>query len=118
MMTPAEVSRLKRSYHRNVSWCRFWVGVSLAIATLTFTFAVDRVFEPPPEPIATTANEQVDEENIGQVDLISFVSIAVVFWLILLSAVCAVLSARFRTFYRRNDAALVAMERKHQEATP
>jgi hypothetical protein len=117
-MTRAEAARFKRSYDRNVGWCRFWVGVSLAIATLTFTFAVGRVFAPPLGPIATTANEPANMENIGQDDLISFVSIAVVFSLILLSAVCAVFSARFWTLYRRNDEALVAMERTRQEVTP
>ena len=116
-MTRAKVARLKRSYDRNVGWCRFWVGVSLAIATLTFTFAVERVFEPLFEP-TTAICRSADTENDGQVDLISFVSIGIIFLLILLSAVCAVLSARFSTLYRRDDAALADIDQDHPEATP
>lgn len=83
----------------------------MAIATLTFTFIVGRVFDTPLEPAANPAEStETAKENVGQVDLISFVSIGVVVLLILLSAVCAVLSLRFKALYRRDDVALASIE--------
>ena len=57
-MPRAEDAGLVRACDRNVGWCRFWLGVSLAIATLTFTFAVDQVFDVPIEPLEVSDTEQ------------------------------------------------------------
>ena len=44
-MEEGEISRLTRVYDRNLTWCRFWLGISLAVTTLTFTFGVDRLID-------------------------------------------------------------------------
>ena len=110
-MTSAEVSQLKRSYDRNLGWCRFWLGISLAIATLTFTFAVNQVFGPPMENTRAANAERSDVEDSNEVDPIRFTSVAVMFMLVVVATICAVLSARFRLLYRRNDAALTAIRK-------
>ena len=116
-MIQAEVSRLQRSYERNIGWCRFWLGVSLAVVTLTFTFAVDQVFFTNAERIPITAGALNDTGGSGQTDSTDFTGIAVIYALVFIAAACASLSARFRILYLRNDAALAATERTHQEAT-
>ena len=91
----------------------------MAIATLTFTFIVGRVFDTPLEPAASSdESAETAKESVGQVDLISFVSIGVVVLLILLSAVCAVFSLKFKALYRRDDVALARIEHASEEATP
>ena len=118
-MTPAETSRLKRSYARNLGWCRFWLGISLAIVTLMFTFAVNQVFKPLIEraPVPTIIDEQRDAGDDGQVEPLRFPGVTVMFALFLVTSICIGLSAYFRVLYRRDDAALTNTERGHQEAT-
>ena len=114
-MTQADVSRLKRSYDRNIGWCRFWLGIGLAVATLTFTFAVNQVFSSPVERAPIAADELSDMEDSDQVNPISYIGIVVMCSLVLISAVCVVLSAGFKGLYRRNDAALTLLESAHRE---
>ena len=116
-MIQAEVSLLQRSYERNLGWCRFWLGVSLAVFTLTFTFAVDQVFFPNAESVPTNVGALTDAGSDGRVDSIDFTGIAVTYALVFIAAACASLSARFRILYLRNDAALTAIT-ANQEVTP
>lgn len=115
-MIQAEVSRLQRSYERNLGWCRFWLGVGLAVVTLTFTLAVDQVFFTNAELIPITAGALNDTGSIVQADSTDLTGIAVVCSLVFLAAACASLSALFRILYLRNDAALTAIT-ANQEAT-
>ena len=117
-MTSAEASRLKRSYERNLSWCRFWLGASLAVATLTFTFAVGQVFDPSSERVSTSTDLRNSSAKNDPSDLISFANVAVMLMLVGISGLCVALSALFGVLYRRDDALLAAVEHTPQEATP
>jgi hypothetical protein len=112
-MTLLEVSSLKRSYDRDLGWCRFWLGISLAVATLTFTFAVNQVFDPlfVRGPIGT--DEQVKMEDSNRNDQVVLSEVLVISGLILTNCVCIVLSLGFRVLYRRSDAALTAIGLAH-----
>ena len=112
-MTPAEVAQVERSYDRNLSWCRFWLGVSLAVATLTFTFAVNQVFDVPTERVGTPTDGSSDQS-----EPVSFSDIAIMLTLVGIVGVCVGLSALFQVFYRRDDNTLIAMEHPNTEATP
>lgn len=122
MMTCAEVRQLKRSYARNLGWCRFWLGVSLAVTTLTFSFAVDKVFDPVfgsnTASSVTAADAGADADDASQPAPIGIAGVAVIFILVLLVSICVGLSAIFQTLYQRNDKALAALEHPLQEATP
>lgn len=119
-MTRAEAAGRKRAYDRNVGWCRFWLGVSLAIATLTFTFAVDQVFAVPMELLEAPDAEQKiaasddPKEPVGFSDMAGLVTLT----LIGISGLCIGLSAYFRVLYHRDDAALLSTAQHDQEATP
>ena len=119
-MTRAEAARLKRAYHRNVGWCRFWLGVSLAIATLTFTFAVDQVFAVPTEQEGAPNEAQNGAGDNDPEDAIGFSNMAALLTLTLIgiSGLCIGLSGFFRVLYRRDDAALLASKQDDEEATP
>ena len=45
MAESGDASGINRSYSRNLTWCRFWLGVGLGIVAFTFTFVVDQTFE-------------------------------------------------------------------------
>jgi hypothetical protein len=96
------------------------LGIGLAIATLTFTFAVDQVFEIPTEPISASGERQNNAIGNASADTIGFSNITALFTLTLIgvTGLCTGLSAYFRVLYRRNDAALVSIERIHQEESP
>ena len=49
-MTGYEYARRKRSYERNLGWCRIWLGIGIAIASLSFTFVFERNIQPLLEP--------------------------------------------------------------------
>ncbi len=117
-MTSAEASRLTRSYERNLGWCRFRLGVGLAVATLTFTFAVDQVFDLSSERDSTSTDAQNSSAKNNPSDPISFANVAVMFMLLGISGLCVALSALFGALYRRDDALLAAFEHPFQEATP
>ena len=112
-MTCAEVSRLKRSYDRNLGWCRFWLGISLAVATLTFTFAMDRVFDPlfdsSTEGPAPAVNGPSNTDHVDQANLVGLIGIAVICILVFVGGIRLFLSIYFRVLYRRDDTALAAM---------
>ena len=116
-MTSAEASRLKRSYERNLNWCRFWLGVSLAVATLTFTFAVDKVFDLSSERVSTSTDVQNSSAKNNPSESISFANVAVMLMLVGISGLCVALSALFRVLFRIDDAMLAAFEHPLQEAT-
>ena len=119
-MPRAEDAGLVRAYDRNVGWCRFWLGVSLAIATLTFTFAVDQVFDVPIEPLEVSDTEQKSASGNDSGDPIGFSDMAALLTLTLIgiAGLCIGLSAYFKVLYYRDDAALLSIERDGQEATP
>ena len=115
-MTSAETSRAQRSYDRNLGWCRFWLGVSLAVATLTFTFAVDQVFGLPPEQVSAAVDKLNSAETNDPSDPIRFSRIAVMLTLGIISGLCVGLSARFRILYQRDDRLLAVIDHLNQEA--
>ena len=115
-MIYVEVPQLKRSYDRNLNWCRFWLGISLAVATLTFTFGVNQVFDPLFEDAPASVDERGDVNNDSQADSFTFTGVAVMIAMFLIASVCASLAAVFRVLYRRDDEALAVIERPHQEA--
>ena len=117
-MIYVEVPQLKRSYDRNVSWCRFWLGISLAVATLTFTFGVNQVFDPLFEGAPTRADERGDLNDNGQTDSFTFTGVAVMIALFLIASVCASLAAVFRVLYQRDNVILSAIEHTYQEEAP
>ena len=117
-MSCAEVHRVKRSYDRNLGWCRFWLGISLAVFTLMFSFAVDQVFEPLTERPPGAADERSDTGPNKQEEPFSFTAFVVMFLLFLVASICAGLSVSFRALYQRDDRALTVIKRPHQEATP
>ena len=112
-MTCAEAARLKRSYARNLGWCRFWLGISLAVATLTFTFAMDRVFDPlfdsSTEGPAPAVNGPSNVGRADQANLVGLIGVAVISILVFMGGICLFLSLYFRVLYRRDDRALAAM---------
>jgi hypothetical protein len=105
-MPAGEKQRLERAYTRNLGWCRFWLGVGMAIITLTFSFTVDRVFDPlfQPPPIGTDdRNSRSGGTGTVQIHANDVRIVA----LLLLSAVTVLMvSWRFRDQYIENDAAL------------
>ncbi len=117
-MTSAETSRAQRSYDRNLGWCRFWLGVSLAVATITFTFAVDQVFDLSSERVNAAVGELNCAETNDPTDPIRFSKIAVMLTLGVISGLCVGLSARFRILYQRDDQLLAVIDHPNQEATP
>ncbi len=134
-MPGSEATRLQRSYERNLSWCRFWLGISLAVATLTFTFAMDQVFYPWLEPTAP-AEQALDRQADGKTptmpqagdveppDSFSPIGALVSALLFCLSFSCAALSWWFRVLYHADDADLaqtaedLADTAKEKEAAP
>ena len=117
-MRSDDVPRLKRSYHRNLNWCRFWLGIGLAVATLTFTFGVNQVFAPLFENNAGGAFETSGTPNYLKAASFTFAGVAVLLLLMLVVSVCASLAAVFRELYLRDDRSLSAIAQTHEEATP
>ena len=89
-----------------MGYARFWSGIGIAIVSLLFTFAIDRVFEDSGSSGSTT--QHVSE---------------IVVWLTLsalaiAALVCFVLGFSFWRLYRRDDAELSRIEQEKQEAAP
>ncbi|MDE2788074.1 MAG: hypothetical protein OXL37_15615 [Chloroflexota bacterium] len=90
----------------------------MAVATLTFTFAVDEVFSLPPERVSAAVDELNSAETNDPSDPIRFSKIAVMLTLGVISGLCVGLSARFRILYQRDDRFLAVIDHPNQEATP
>ena len=90
----------------------------MAVATITFTFAVDQVFDLSPERVSAAVGELNSAETNDPSDPIRFSKIAVMLTLGVISGLCVGLSARFRILYQRDDQLLAAFEHPNQEATP
>ena len=131
MMSGNADSTYKRSYNRNVVWCRFWLTIGIAIATLSFTFMAEQGFRPiiesssdgveKPEsaPADLAADEGVVLPTPSPEDQVKWFDILVFAFLILTSGSCILISYRFRMLYIKDDLALQGLERvNQQEATP
>ena len=90
----------------------------MAVATITFTFAVDQVFDLSPERVRATAGELNSTETNDPTDPIRFSKIAVMLTLGVISGLCVGLSARFRILYQRDDQLLAVIDHPTQEETP
>ncbi len=116
-MEEGEISRLTREYDRNLTWCRFWLGISLAVATLTFTFGVDRLIDDrnvDQDTVPIRDNVKLDEVKP---DVVKPSEVFVLTLLISVACVCAGLSIRFRELYTENDRLLSSIEPISQEDT-
>ena len=131
MMTGSAPPGLQRSYDRNVVWCRFWLTIGIAVATLSFTFMVEQGLHPilgtssgaveepqrDPESIVSPGPDVVAE--IFPEERIRWFDILAIFALILTSGSCILISYRFRLLYIKDDSVLQELERgNQQEATP
>ena len=96
---------IKRSYHRNLGYARFWMGASLTILALLFAFVMDRV-------------NRIVSELAGDRSEVGFSEVTGIFALIFAAASCAGLAIAFWHLYRRDDFALSSIEHGTQEATP
>jgi hypothetical protein len=117
-MKTVDGRRLKRSYTRNLGWCRFWLGIGAAVATFTFSFTVDRVFDPLINPAPVGKDDRTVQSNGADTDQIPATEVLIVALLLLSALICVVISWRFREQYRANDAALVETEQTNLEGTP
>ena len=117
-MEEGDVSRLSRAYDRNFAWCRFWLGISLAVATLTFTFGVDRLIEDRNVDQDTVAIGETAKIEKVKPDEINPSEIFVLTLLISVACVCAGLSIRFRELYTENDRLLNCTEPNSPEDIP
>ena len=134
-MTANNVRQSKRAYQRNLGWCRFWLGIGIAIATLTFSFTVDRVFDTLLQPAAAGAGEWDRQPDAGSPDriddskpnrqsdvantpLIQIVDVVVVVVLLIIVLACVFLAWRFRDLYHSLDQAIGTTEKESQEDTP
>ena len=130
MMTGSAPSGYQRSYDRNLAWCRFWLTIGIAVATLSFTFMAEQGFRPitdpsaeeekkpesAPDALAAGATDSTPtpspEERIEWFDILVFA------FLIFTAGSCILVSYRFRLLYMKDDSALEGMVRNNQEATP
>ena len=131
MMTGSVPSGHQRSYDRNLTWCRFWLTIGIAVATLSFTFMADQGFRPlidppmegvekPERASAVLVTDEADgmptpfpEDRIKWFDILVFVI------LIFTSGSCILVSYRFRLLYMKEDLALKELAPSdHQEAAP
>ena len=119
-MTGYEYARRKRSYERNVGWCRIWLGIGIAIASLSFTFVFERNIQPLLEPRATAVERPDEKSPIADAGknqptvptnrsnvAYGFLSAA----LILTSGVCIVIARYFRALYIKDDMELEKLEK-------
>lgn len=131
MMSGSVASGYKRSYDRNVVWCRFWLTIGIAVATLSFTFMVDQGLhpilgtssgaaeEPQRNPQSVVGPESDGVAEASPNEPIKWFDIFALFTLILTSGSCILISYRFRLLYIKDNLELQKLERKnHQEATP
>lgn len=96
--------RLERSYQRNLGHARFWAGVAAALLGAFLLFIAEVLWAISQDPKLSVP---LDEAGF----MVGVVILTVAF------GVCCTVSLMFRTFYRRDDAALAAIEHTHQEAT-
>ena len=131
MMTGNVSTGHQRSYERNLVWCRFWLTIGIAVATLSFTFMADQGFRPlidsspegteqleraPGAPVSDEADGMTmssPEERIKWLDILIFA------FLIFTAGACILVSYRFRLLYIRADSTLEKIARDDsQEARP
>ena len=96
--------RLERSYQRNLGHARFWAGIAAALLGAFLLFIAEILWEVSQDPKLSVP---LDEAGF----VVGIVILTVAF------GVCCTVSLLFWTFYRRDDAALAAIERTHQEDT-
>lgn len=108
----------KRSYNRNLAWCRFWLGIGIAIATLSFTFVAERGFGPiigsplmgegssvgALDSAVTSVSLGISPSDPGEriewFDVFAFAA------LVLTSGSCMLIAYRFKLLYGKDEEAL------------
>ena len=124
MMNGDDAPRLNRSYERNLSWCRVWLAIGIAVATLTFTFVVEQRIQPLTEPrsadgeraIEPAAAEHTDGNQLAVPDNRNDVANVVLFFaLILTPGTCFVIALRFSALYKKDDVALSVIRNSNQQ---
>ena len=110
----------KRSYDRNLGWCRVWLGIGIAIASLSFTFVFERNIQPLLEPRPAVGERTNGEPPVTDVrnngtavpdDRNSFAYGLLSAVLILSAGACLVISRHFRRLYLADDLQLAEIER-------
>ena len=118
-MSEGEKTRLRRSYDRNLGWCRIWAGVGFAVATLWFTFVVEQQVHPlldnrerDPGTRAQSADDAlVTESNGGDTtDEITVADLVVSSVLLLGLVISFGIALRFRELYREDEGNLSPTE--------
>lgn len=104
-MANPSARRLERSYQRNLGHARFWAGVAAALLGAFLLFIAEVLWAISQDPKLSVP---LDEAGF----MVGVVILTVAF------GVCCTVSLMFRIFYRRDDAALAAIEHTHREATP
>ena len=126
-MSEGEETRLRRSYDRNLGWCRIWAGVGFAVATLWFTFVVEQQVHPlldnqegDTETLAQSTDDALvtESNDSGTPSEITVADLVVSSVLLLGLVISFGIATRCRELYRLDDAALVNIELADQEATP
>ena len=111
-MSEGEKTRLRRSYDRNLGWCRLWAGVGFAVATLWFTFVVEQQVHPLLDNLGGDSGTQAqDPDNArvaegdegGTVDEITVGDLVVSLALLLGLVISFGIALRFRELYRADD---------------
>ena len=130
-MTGSAASGHMRSYDRNLAWCRFWLTIGIAVATLSFTFMAEQGFRPIIDPSSAKGEETqptfdtaaTDEDNgmpkAASAEQVNWFDISIFASLILTSGSCILASYRFRLLYMKDDLSIKELiPGDHQEAIP
>ena len=104
------------------------MGIGIAIATLTFTFAADQKIYPlfgsggddsGQRVRSTDVDQQTNAEEPTDGDQRVVIDVVITLALIVASGLCLFVSWHFRELYKRNDTELRSIHPDiHQEATP
>lgn len=127
-MSEGEKTRLRRSYDRNLGWCRLWSGVGFAVAALWFTFVVEQQVHPLLDnregddgtQTQSAHDARVTESNDSRTTSEITVADLVVSSVLLLGLVISFgIALRFRELYREDDGNLSPTEPDDpEEAAP
>ena len=118
-MNGGEKSRLRRSYDRNLGWCRLWAGVGFAVATLWFAFVVEQQVHPlldnregdsGVQSQSSDVASATGDNNSETADDIAMADLMVSAGLTLTMFISFGIALRFRELYREDDGNLLLTE--------
>ena len=98
-------ARLKRSYERNLGYCRFWAGAGTILLAGLLLFIANTLWE-------IGANPKIGTPLSAYTFAIGAVVLAHA------TVVSSALAWMFRNWYRRDDTALTQIEQAGQDAAP